>query len=270
MTTLTGQVAIQTLRRIEASSDDSAHTLFQFGGDVFSRRAGEADRLLFRVDGMLIRATEDVSDPERGDGFRRLGREMMIFSDPITGEILDEWINPFTGARVEVLPVANDHVNATYHERDRQGSPFELNIERSGPHWSYRQSLQIRRPNPLGAGFELQIGGMYHAVELFAFTGMASQMDNLSVAALDAAVSWSRISDWFPWMNMEGREGTLYVHTTGAKLNHVKDLSPLLTQVIQKRFPAFLVPPPSGDTVPMDTSWTEYKVIKESGTRWYE
>ena len=269
MAVLNGKEAIQALRRIEASSEAGTLTYFLFHGDVFSRRAGEADRHLFRVEGMLVRSTEDLVDPDRGSGFRRLGREMMVFRDPLDGTLLDQWRNPFTAETVEVIPVANDHVNGTYFERDRQGREFSLPLERIGPHWSYRQVLPIRRANPLAAGYEREIGGMYHAVELFSFSGAVSQLDDPGVTSLDVMVSWSRISDWFPWMAMEGREGLVYVHATGAKLAGADELPALLAGLIDTQFPAFREPPPPGDSSAMDTSWTEYKVIKETGRRWF-
>ena len=78
---------------------------------MYSRVQGEADRLLFRVEGMNIRACTSIKDPERGDGFRMVSRELLFYQDPKTGEIMNQWTNPWTGETVEVLHVANDPVN---------------------------------------------------------------------------------------------------------------------------------------------------------------
>lgn len=261
---------LDQMRRIEASGDGAAHTLFHFTGSAFSRRAGEADRRLFALEGMLIRRTADIADPVRGSGFARLGREMMVVRDPASGAVLDHWDNPFTGERVEVVHVANDHVNARYFERDAQGVAFAPPIVRSGPFWQMPQVLPIRRANPLAAGYEAEIGGMYHAVEMFAFSGLTAQLDDPACPAVDVAVTWSRLSDWFPWMRMGGREGLIYVHTIGAKISGWDAMPAGLVRLIDQRFPAFRTPPAAHDDAVMDTSWTEYRRIRETGHRWYE
>ncbi len=270
MTAVSGAAATSLLQRMECSSKPGEITRFAFAGRAWSRRAGEQDRLLFALEGMLIRTAAPLVDPQRGQGFQRLGREMMVHRDPVTGVVLDHWDNPFTGERVDVVHVANDHVNGTYYERDAAGRPLSLALERKGPFWQHAQVLPIRRPNPLGAGYEREIGGMYHACELFGFTGIAAQIEDPACASLDVAVNWSRLSDWYPWMGMEGREGMIYVHTTGAKLAPGASLPGDLQMLIDTRFPAFNTPPAVGDNAAMDTSWTEYRRIRETGERWYE
>lgn len=264
-----GRAALDLLRRIECSSVPMMETIFHFSGKAFGHRAGEPDKHLFDVEGMLIRQSADLHDAERGAGFHRLGREMMVMRDPATGALLEEWDNPFTGERVEVTQVANDHVNARYFERNANGEPLTPAIKQSGPFWQMPLVLPIYRANPLGAGYEAEIGGMYHAVELFTFSGLAAQLNDPSVSSLDVAVTWSRISDWFPWMRMNGRDGFIFVHTTGAKLPSFEDLPAELIGLIDKSFPAFRSPPAVGDDAPMDTSWTEYRVLKETGQQWF-
>lgn len=270
MTGPRGMEAIEQLRRIECSAAPGAHTLFHFVGEAFARRSGEPDRLLFGVEGMLIRSAESLDDPQRGAGFARLGREMMIFSDPATGEPLAEWDNPITGETVEVVQVANDRVNARYFERDADGRPFTFPLQRTGAHWSYRQMLPIRRANPLGAGYDAEIGASYHAAELFAFFGRVAELDDPDCASVEVAVAWTRLSDWFPWMRMSGREGLMFIHTTGAKLGGWDMLPPRLATTIDRDFPAFRRPPPASATAPMDTSWTQYRAIRETGEYWYK
>jgi Protein of unknown function (DUF1838) len=61
----------------------------------------------------------------------------------------------------------------------------------------------------------------------------------------------------------------LYVHTTGAKVASADALPTFLQQQIDTHFPAFRSPPPLDDNAPMDTSWTEYRVIRETGKQWF-
>ena len=70
--------ALDRLRRIECDCRDGVESVFWFAGRVYSHVAGEADRALFAVEGMLIRSTSTIEDPVRGQGFKRVGREMML------------------------------------------------------------------------------------------------------------------------------------------------------------------------------------------------
>ena len=73
--------------------------------------AAKPDRLLFRFEGMNTRQCVTVIDPVRGKGFRQVSREILIYPDPTTGRIIDEWQNPWSGETVQVLHIANDPVN---------------------------------------------------------------------------------------------------------------------------------------------------------------
>ena len=46
---------------------------------------GERDRKLFGLMGMNIRQCGAIEDPERGEGYRLVSREIMLYLDPDTG-----------------------------------------------------------------------------------------------------------------------------------------------------------------------------------------
>ena len=76
--------------------------LYWWKGNVYSRIQGEKDRLLFAVHGMNFRTCKTFSDPKRGVGYRSVSREMLIYVDKDTGEVLKRWKNPWTGEEVDV------------------------------------------------------------------------------------------------------------------------------------------------------------------------
>jgi hypothetical protein len=43
--------------------------------------------------------------------YQRMTKETILYADPVTGAMLDEWENPYTGERVKVVDVANDPYN---------------------------------------------------------------------------------------------------------------------------------------------------------------
>jgi len=51
---------------------------------------------------------------EEEQGWRFYHREVLLYTDPKTGEVLDTWANPVTGMTVRVVHVLNDPVQRFY------------------------------------------------------------------------------------------------------------------------------------------------------------
>ena len=98
-------------RKLQCSMEDSSPQVFEWAGYGYARVPGERDRKLFGLMGMNIRQCGAVEDPERGTGYRLVSREIMLYLDPTTGEVMRTFDNPWTGAQNEVIHVANDPVN---------------------------------------------------------------------------------------------------------------------------------------------------------------
>ena len=62
---------------------------------------------------------------------------------------------------------------------------------------------------------------------------------------------------------MEGREGIIYMHTAGRKLDSWDDISDLMKDEIAKNYPEYTTPPPADDDRKNETSWSYYKKIRE-------
>jgi len=107
----TAEGYVQLNRKIHCSLEDSSPQVYQWFGRAWSRVPGERDRHLFNLDGMNIRQCVAVEDPVRGVGYRLVSREIMLYLDPETDEVLRTFANPWTGAENEVVHVPNDPVN---------------------------------------------------------------------------------------------------------------------------------------------------------------
>lgn len=254
--------ALTISRRIMCSTVDEAPAVYSWSGDVYSRRQGERDRLLFRVEGMNVRACSAASDPERGEGFALVSRELLLYLDPETGEVVDEWQNPWTGETNEVLHVNNDPVNFEMYEADRDGAPTTWPGVVADGLWHQRTTVPLFYPNPLGGDFQAEVGGTYHATEMFNFFGDTESLLDTDEEA-EVHVGWVRVSDWLPWMEMGGREGSLYFHTAGSKLGSTDELPEVMRTAIEERYPRYAGPPPAGDARENVTSWSWYEAYKE-------
>lgn len=252
-----GQIA--ALRRIQCSEVDGKPVTYYWKGVAFSRVPGEPDRLLFKVEGMNVRHCGPLANAKSDVDFRLVTREILLYEDPASGEVLKTWSNPWTGKTVEVMQVTNDPVNGNYSVVGRDGKPTNLPFEVLGKQWWLSTPVPLFYSNPLAGAYQQYIGGTYHATELFNFFGDIDDLNNRKRDTAQAAVSWQRLSSWLPWMEMGDRVGMLYFHTAGRKLDKWDDLSATMKAEINSKYPEYRNPPPLDDQRPNETSWTYFK-----------
>jgi len=255
-----GSGYLKASRKITCSLEDNKPIVYWWYGSMYSRVQGEKDRLLFKVEGMNIRQCATIEDPKRGQGYRMVSRELLFYQDPDTGEILDQWTNPWTGETVDVLHVANDPVNwGNQYEINRNGKPYEMNLSIHGDDWWDTSTIPLFYKNPLAGDFQDYVGGIYHATEMFNTTGSVADLtdDNKDTAKVN--IGWERISYWLPWMKMSGRNGIVYFHTFGKKLNSYDELPESIKAEIETNYPIYNQPPPTSDDRKNETSWTYFK-----------
>ena len=256
---------VQAFRRMQCSTVDEEPVTFGWRGYAFSRVEGEADRKLFNVEGMNIRMCVTVNDPEKGEGFRLITREILLYLDPKTNEVLRTWKNPWTGAKNQVLHVANDPVNQPPIFAVNRGQPFSMPYQILGDQWWVTSPVPLFYNNPLGGEYQKYIGGTYHATEMFNFFGDMASLTSDEDGTADVSVGWVRISNWLPWMEMGGRQGLIYMHTAGRKLASYDELPDVMKDEIAKNYPEYQQPPPADDARRNETSWTYFKKMVESG-----
>lgn len=255
--------AVAATRRIWCTETDAEPVYWFWRGEVYSRREGEADKLLFNVEGLNTRTCVRDDHPTRGSGFRTVSRELLIYIDPKTGQPLSKWENPWTGETVDVLHVANDPVNAAFYERSRSGQPYTWEGSAIAGQWFWTVTVPLFYPNPLGGAFQPEVGGVYHATEMFNFMGDLRTLTDRRAPATDIKVGWVRLSDWLPWMKMSGRDGMLYFHTAGRKLARWEDVSELMRREVETHYPEYRNPPPLDDSRPNMTSWKYYELVRK-------
>ena len=250
-------------RKIGCSTVDGEPITYWWHGKAYSRRQGERDRLLFHVEGMNIRACSSVDDPEKGPGYKLVSSELLLYKDPETGDVLSTWDNPWTGETVDVLHVANDPVNFTAYKIGRDGKPSTFSGDFLGNRWWQTNTFPLWYPNPLAGEYQQEIGGTYHATEMFNFMGDVESLLDPDTSTADVQVGWARMSDWLPWMMMNGREGVIYMHTAGRKLDSFDQLSDTMKAEIAEHYPEYESPPPIDDARRNETSWIYYKKIRD-------
>ncbi|MEY4670296.1 MAG: hypothetical protein RLZZ415_175, partial [Pseudomonadota bacterium] len=189
-----------------------------------------------------------------------VSREIMLFLDPKTGQVVRKWTNPWTGEVVDVMHIANDPVNQRpQFPYAADGTPFKFAGRREG-RWIFAPfEAPLFYHNVLAGDYQDYIGGKYHAMEIFDFAYDADEMLNTKNATAYPIVSWVRISDWMPWMKMRGRDGQIVFNAMGNKLKSYDELPQVLKDEIALNYTTYTAPPPGDDNRPNETTWTAFK-----------
>jgi hypothetical protein len=262
-----GDDAVAMFRKIQCSRIDGEVRFYHWSGKVYSRVPGEPDRLLYRVEGMNARACKTVTDEKRGTGVRQVSREIMLYLDPKSGEVLRTWQNPWTGKTNEVIHVANDPVNmrAPMFAKNADGTPMSMDMRLDGGKFFWNIEVPLFYPNPLAGDYQAAVGNQYHATEMFNFIMDEKDLLDAKKPSVESAiVSWVRIAPWLPFMEMGSRPGVMYVNATGRKMQNFDQLPAVLKDEIRKTYPTYMTAPPLDDARYNETSWTYYKKLMDA------
>lgn len=268
---LTGKDAFAARMKTTCGTTEKGKTIYgMFEGRSYSRVPGEKDRHLFNVVGINVRQCNKVKDEVRGDGYKSVSREIMVYLDPKTNEVMDQWTNPWSGEEVDVLHVANDPVNmrAISYEKDAEGNdsrPFKLRNYGTLAFTSYE--IPLYYDNPLGSDFQVYIGGAYHAMEIFNTAYYSDEIMDRNVTSLSQSnLTWSRVAQWLPWMQMGDKAGIMVFNATGFSTFDESKIWPVLQELLDERYPLYKTPPPVDDDRVNETSWTVFKKYMEDKT----
>ena len=259
--------ALAASRKIGCSLIDKEAVVYHFAGEVYSRVEGEPDRHLFDVQGMNVRQCVTITDPVRGKGFTQVSRELLLYTDVKTGELIRTWANPWTGKTADVVHVANDPVNfrAPQFPINKDGSPYKFEGRVQAGRVFMPIVVPLWYPNPMGGDYQQFVGNQYHSMEIFDFIADEADLLDATKTRANPSVSWVRISPWLPWMEMTGRGGVLVFNAVGQILpDGIAGLPKVMRDEIALNYPTYTVPPPVDDARPNDTSWTYFKRMTDA------
>ena len=258
--------ALEISKRLQCGVSADKPAVYHWSGNIYGRSPGVRDKLLFRGEGMNIRRCVEVEDPVRGKGWRLISREIMLMLDPETGEVVDNWENPYTGETVEVMQIHNDPVNGRPNfAKASDGTPLTLpSLREAGPYVFMPFEAPLFYPNPLASEYQDFVGNMYHAMEIFDFAALKSDLYDASKPTAYPMISWVRISPWAPWMKMGGRPGQMVFNAMGRKLpGGFDELPQVLKDEIRENYPIYENAPPADDSRPNERTWTKFKLLTD-------
>jgi len=259
--------AIKIQQKFTCSLSEGETTMGYWQGSFYARVEGERDRELFKVQGINVRQCKNYEDEKRGPGFRSVSREIMLYLDPETSEVLKTWTNPYTGEELTVQHVANDPVNMRqpYYAYNEKGEPHVFKGLVKNGRVIVSSGYPLFYPNPLGGEYQEYIGGTYHAIEYFNDYAYEEDVFDPDVKKLDRmTIAWTRVADWLPWMKMGDKIGVMYTSTMGGRITSVEDLPEPLRTELKTNYALYMEPPPLDDARPNRTSWMGFKDIVDA------
>jgi len=238
--------------------------VYHWTGRVYSFVPGEPKKELFGFEGFNIARTVPVEG-----GYQLLTREAAFFLDPRTGEILSQWRNPFTNKDVDVVHIWNDPVNQelVFSDEDIRFIGRILPSEDMGDELVFYSDIFPFYDSPLPRRDYSQFSqhDKYQSAEFFQFFVNRTALDDSLRASVPAAISWTRISPWMPFMRMGNKPGNLVFQCRGRKLEGGFAAMPArIRDYVLATAPQFAAAPDTF-TEPNETSWTYFKKLIQQG-----
>ena len=229
-----------------------------FKGIVHGVRPGEAVRDLVGFTGFScarLLPTDEGSDP----GYKKVLREIGFYTDLVTGEILEEWTNPYLDEKVRVVPIANDPFNHTITDYQymppsygglNKDKPPKIPLKKA---WERRdnQLLLAERINlfypaalqPDKWPREATASGFNQVTEQFLYQLNWDEMQNPEITGLSARGTWTRTTPWLPWMLMGPSEGHCMYSCFFGSENIIDYADQKALDYAAKHYPKFLEAP---------------------------
>lgn len=225
------------------------------GGPVMGVVPGGKVRPLFNMEGISTCRLIKVEG-----GFRKLLRELVVYTDLETGKILETWTNPYTNEVVKVVPIFNDpfnyNITLTYPDPPSFGGlnkekpparPFILPWSIKGNMLLLSTDIHLYYPNALQPDKwpRESAGKLVQVSELYRYFIRMEDMKNPKLTQVPCWGVWGRITPWLPWMLMGTAPGhTVYnVDFTGS--DSPDHASPEFMAYIKANYPQVLTPPDS-------------------------
>jgi hypothetical protein len=264
-----------TWARIQGDLNPENQKIGDVRGVIIGVKPGEKSKELCGFEAFL--ATRLV--PQEDGTIRRLNKEVIFYTNPRTGEIIEEWTNPWTGEVVNVVQVANDPFNYTISEwlilapedfgGDKKPEPRKIPLifpwhQMSPTHLSLSTDMHLYYPNAMNPEKWVResSGPMVQVSEMMRYCVPIAEIENPELTSVSFTGTWNRITPWMPWMLMGQEPGhTLYVGSMTGGPDH-SVISPQALAYAEKNYPQFLNAP-TEDYGPSHSSLEIYAQTQE-------
>jgi len=244
--------------KIRASLDTTVESVYWWTGVVYASLPEQKVVALFNFEGINVARLRRIEN-----GYRMLTREASVYKDLKTNEIIETWANPFTNKNVAVVQVWNDPVNQSFINKGDWKVPYLLKDNML----SLYADINLFYPNPLSPELYPKATSekMYKSTEMFNFFADYAETSKTENNSVEAFITWTRVGQWLPWMQMGETKGELIYQCRGKKLiNGFAEIPQNFRNYITSKHPEYQHAP-QADTTRNETSWTYFKKLVDAG-----
>lgn len=244
---------LESIIRTSSSLTPHAEVINYINGTVYGRKPGQTITKLFYLEGYNIGQKYPTKD---GD-YMSLSREFLIYRDIHTGHILNVFQNPFSDVPNEVFNIANDPVNGMF----QQGGIVPFKIFPNDV-VVFNLDFVLEYPNALDPDkySRYSAGKYYNAVELFSYFANYSDLAMTKQPNVVAVDTWSRHSQFLPWLEMGSTPGSLFYSSLSWKCPYFSCVRDDIMELINSTYPKYTRAPKKFEE-PNETSWTQFKKV---------
>jgi hypothetical protein len=246
----------EAFARLQGSLDFSKSKYGWYTGKAFGVRPGEAVRDLFGFTGFSV-ARLEPNDGEVG-GYKKILREVGYYTDLKTGEIIEEWRNPYFNETVKVVPIANDPFNIVIsdwrpeppsygglNQNRPPRQPLQLPWTRRGDVLNLFSHINLFYPSALNPRrWPRESGSPFAQVtEIFLYNIDWADMQNPRKKSVEYNGTWNRITPWLPWMLMGETPGNICYAAYMGAYDDINRIDRKVLDYTAKHFPQYLEAP---------------------------
>ena len=253
----TGKGNMLAVTRMDADLDETRVKYGGASGVVVGVRPNEVLRDLFGFE--VVSAARAWKQPD--GSYRILHRETVLYTDLASGEVLSEYLNPYTNERVKVVDVVNDPWNEYFEEYlpkppSYGGLNKDTDVARKPLILPWREVgsgvLAMERHINLFYPAALQPdkwprespGRMNQVSEFFTYMVKIADMQNPKLSSIRHTGTWARVTPWLPWMLMGQSPGHIMYHSIVNSFPTTDGFRPNILAYMRKTHPEMLAPPP--------------------------
>lgn len=243
--------------RLLANTDMKSTKYGWAQGIVQGVRPGESVRDLV---GFTMLSCARLLPKEDGDpGYRKVLREVGLYTDLRSGEIIEEWRNPYLNETVRVVPIANDPFNHTItdfrpsppnygglNSRDAPPKvPLQFDWTRRGDRLNMLSYINLFYPSALQpAKWPRESAHPFSQVtETFLYQIDWNDMQDPKKTSVEYHGTWGRTTPWLPWMLMGPTPGHCQYHTFMGAVDDIEKIDRKTLDYIEKKYPKYLKAP---------------------------
>ncbi len=199
---------------------------------------------LYKQDWAVVQAATDLPD----GGFQGKTLEIIFNSDVNSGEVIDAFINPYTGERIEIPWGINGPSTTDYTAKETvmpaalPGATFEHDIE-LGPATSVNNEIWIPENFTTVATFAAPGIPPFTISERSTLRSQLNLMKDMSVDFVPGSATLESVTSWSAWLKMGDRPGNRMTSGFGQKVKRFEDVPSQTLAMIEKNYPEIIADP---------------------------